>query len=63
MNPLTLQDSYRTKAERRARLAGLPFDDKGRIMEKLQTMGRTLRAARAQLPKGERSETAEMVGI
>ena len=59
MNPLTLQDIYRAKAERRVRLAALPFDEKVRIMEKLQTMGHTLRAARGQLAKDERSETAE----
>lgn len=59
MNPLTLQDIYRAKAERRVRLAALPFDEKVRIMEKLQTMGHTLRAARGQLAKGERSEMAE----
>ena len=61
MNPLTLQDIYRAKAERRIWLAALPFDEKVRIMEKLQTMGHTLRAAREQLAKGERSEMAEVV--
>ena len=60
MNPMTLQDIYRAKAERRIRLAALPFDEKVRIMEKLQTMGHTLRAARWQLAKGERSEMAEV---
>lgn len=58
MNPLTLQDIYRAKAERRVRLAALPFDEKVQIMEKLQAMGHTLRAARGQLTKGERSEMA-----
>ncbi|MEI9897449.1 MAG: hypothetical protein WDN28_27230 [Chthoniobacter sp.] len=46
MNPISLADLYRAKAERRARLAALPFDEKVRIMEELQTRGRTLRAAR-----------------
>lgn len=59
MNPLTLQDIYRAKAERRTRLAALPFDEKVRIMEKLQTMAHTLRAARGQLAKGGRGELPE----
>ncbi len=63
MNPLTLQDIYRAKAERRTRLAALPFDEKVLIMEKLQTMGHTLRAARAQLAKGERGEMAEVAEV
>jgi len=49
MNPISLSDIYRAKAERRTRLAALPFDEKVRIMEKLQTMGHTLRVARGQL--------------
>lgn len=49
MNPISLHDLYRAKTERRSRLAALPFDEKVRLMEKLQTMGHTLRAARSQL--------------
>jgi hypothetical protein len=50
MNPISLSEIYWAKAERRKRLAALPFDEKVRLMEKLQTMGHTLRAARGQLP-------------
>jgi len=49
MTPISLADLYRAKAERRTRLAALPFDEKVRIMEELQTRGRILRAARQQL--------------
>jgi hypothetical protein len=49
IKPITPGDLYSAKAERRVRLAALPFDEKVRIMEKLQTMGHTLRAARGQL--------------
>ena len=58
MNPLTLQDIYRAKAERRARLAALPFEEKVLIMEKLQAMGHAMRAARGQLSKSEGSKLA-----
>jgi len=60
MNPISLDDLYRARAERRARLAALPLNEKVRLMEKLQTMGHTLRAARKQLSKGERSVMAEV---
>ena len=51
MNPLSLGDIHRAKAERRQRLAALPFDEKVLFMEKPQTMGHALRAARSQLAK------------
>jgi len=38
MNLLTPDKIYRATAERRARLAALPFDENVRIMKKLQTM-------------------------
>lgn len=60
MNPISLSEIYWAKAERRKRLAALPFDEKVRLMEKLQTMGHTLRAARTQLATGERNEMAEV---
>jgi hypothetical protein len=60
MNPISLDDLYRAKAARRAQLAALPLDEKVRLMEKLQDMGHTLRAARQQLFKGERSIMAEV---
>jgi hypothetical protein len=43
---LSFEDIYRAKAERRKELAALPFEEKIRIMEKLQEMGRAMRAAR-----------------
>lgn len=49
MKPFTREELFRAKAERRARLAALPFDEKVRIMEKLQVMGHALRATRQQL--------------
>lgn len=53
MKPVTLEEIYRAKAERRTRLAALPLDEKVRLIEKLQAMGKTLRAARSQiLPRG-----------
>jgi len=49
MTQISLSDLFQAKAERRARLAALPIDEKIRIMEKLQEMGWSLRAARDQL--------------
>jgi len=49
MSPITLADLYQAKAARRERLASLPFVEKVLIMEKLQEMGHTLRAARSQI--------------
>ena len=43
---LSFEDIYRAKVERRKKLAVLPFEEKVRIMEKLQEMGRSMRAAR-----------------
>jgi len=47
LNP---EDIYRAKAQRRKDLAALSPIEKVRIMEKLQEMGRMLRAARAKGP-------------
>jgi hypothetical protein len=47
---MTREELFRAREERRQRLAELPFDEKVRIMEHLQEMGRTLIAARATLP-------------
>ena len=48
--PMTREELFRVREERRQRLAELPFDEKVRIMEQLQEMGRTLIAARETLP-------------
>lgn len=49
MNPISRDELFRAREERRRRLAELPFEEKVRLMEKLQAAGRTLRAARSQL--------------
>ncbi len=48
MKPFTRDELFRAKAERRARLAALPIEEKVRLIEKLRDMGETLRAARQQ---------------
>ena len=50
---LSFEDIYRAKAERRKMLAALPFEEKVRIMEKLQEMGRAMRAARETVAVAE----------
>ncbi|HWB59053.1 MAG TPA: hypothetical protein VG733_06165 [Chthoniobacteraceae bacterium] len=45
----TLEEIHRAKAARRKALAALPFEEKIRIMEELQKMGRALIEARTQL--------------
>lgn len=46
---VTIEEIHRAKAARRKELAALPFEEKIRIMEELQKMGRALIEARAQL--------------
>ena len=55
---LTFEDIYRAKAERRKMLAALPFEEKVCVMEKLQQMGRAMRAARETAATAE-DETAQ----
>ena len=50
---LSFEDIYRAKAERRKRLAALPFEEKVRLIEKLQEMGRAMRAAREPTALGK----------
>jgi hypothetical protein len=59
MNPVSLSALDRAEVERRASLAALPFNEKVRIVEKLPTMGRTLRTARGQLRRDVSASLAE----
>lgn len=45
----TLEEIYKAKAARRKELAALPYEEKVRLMEKLQEMGKALIAARSHL--------------
>jgi len=45
----TLEEIYKAKAARRKELAALSYEEKVRLMEKLQEMGKALIAARSQL--------------
>lgn len=51
MSLTSIQAILQAKAERRRELAALPLAERVRIMEKLQAMGRTMREARAKMPK------------
>jgi hypothetical protein len=42
---MTVEDIFRAKKERRQRLAKLPFEEKIKIVKKLQSVSRTVRAA------------------
>lgn len=61
----TLEEIYRQKEQRRQELAALPIEEKVRIMEQLQDMGRAMLAARssyrdsAQLPPVDDSQPDE----
>jgi hypothetical protein len=46
VKPVSREDIFLAKTERRKRLVALPLEEKVRIMESLQKMGRTLMAAR-----------------
>ena len=54
MNIISRDDIRRAKAERRQQLAALPLEEKVRIMEQLQEMGRTMIAARKQKDKNRK---------
>ena len=49
----TLEDLHRAKAARRKALAAMPYEEKVRIMEELQQMGRAMIAARPRLPRAK----------
>jgi hypothetical protein len=51
MNIVSRDDIRRAKAERRRQLVALPLEEKVRIMEQLQQVGRTMIAARKQKDK------------
>ena len=57
MNPISRDELFLAREERRRRLAELPIEEKVRLIEKLQEAGRTLRAARSEL--APRSEAAQ----
>lgn len=42
-NSITTEDIFRAKEERRKRLANLPFEEKIKIVKRLQTVVRTIR--------------------
>lgn len=42
-NNIAIEDIFRAKAERRKRLANLPFEEKIKIVKRLQTVARTIR--------------------
>ena len=48
LSKMTVDDLFRAKAERRRRLASLPFEQKIEIVKKLQSVSRTARAGKAE---------------
>ena len=47
LSSMTVEDLFRAKAARRKRLANLPFEEKIRIVRKLQELSRSLTPSRA----------------
>lgn len=46
LSKITREDLFRAKEERRKRLANLPFDEKIKIVKKLQELSRTVKPVR-----------------
>jgi len=50
-HPVTLQEIFRAKLERRKRLASLPMDQRINLIEQLHELAQTMKTARENLRK------------